>query len=143
MPNSQNLYRLIYVSISEPLTELRTILVSARANNFELNVTGGLALLDGVFLQYLEGPEQSVKAIFARISRDRRHRDIKVLEQRAVPGRMFEDWSLAQLDWTEQAKAIFRSFSPGIQLSLYDADPSTAAPLFRAWAATSDWKPID
>lgn len=143
MPHPQKFYRLIYVSIAENLADLRDIFTSARSNNSQIHVTGGLALVDGVFMQYLEGPEESVKAIFERISYDRRHRDIKVLEQRAVPGRMFADWSMARLEWTEQTKAVFRSFSPGTPLNLYDTDPSTAAPLFRAWAATNDWIPID
>lgn len=142
MSLSNNFYRLIYVSVSDPLTDVRTILVSARKNNLENGITGGLGLLDGIFIQYLEGPQTSVKAIFARISGDRRHKGIKLLEERAVPGRMFTDWSMAQLKWTDQTKVIFRSFSPGIELKLYETDPSTAAPLFRAWAATNDWMPL-
>lgn len=97
-------------------------------------------MLDGVFLQYLEGEIEDVDALFAKISRDVRHRDVKILERRVVDRRMFVDWSMATLEWTEETRNIFYSFSPGTVLDLYKTDPTTAAPLFRAWSATSAWK---
>ncbi|MGJ7546637.1 BLUF domain-containing protein [Variovorax sp. LT1R16] len=135
-------YRLIYTSrVNEPI-DLGALLRQAQKNNPSLGITGGLAVLEGVFLQYLEGKEDAVESLFARILPDQRHAHVKVLERRAVPRRMFSDWSMAMLDWTESAKHIFLSFSPGLGLNLYDTDPTTAAPLFRAWAATEDWRRI-
>ncbi|MGJ7545845.1 BLUF domain-containing protein [Variovorax sp. LT1R16] len=132
-------YRLIYTSRVTPSIDIGALLRQAQKNNPPLEITGGLAVLEGVCLQYLEGSEDAVESLFARILPDARHADVKVLERRAVPRRMFNDWSMAMLNWTEDAKQIFRSFSPGIHLNLYDTDPTTAAPLFRAWAATADW----
>jgi len=42
---------------------------------------------------------------------------------------MLSDRSIAMLEWTDATKQIFRSFSPGIELDLYAAAPTTAAPL--------------
>ncbi|MEJ7687390.1 MAG: BLUF domain-containing protein [Variovorax sp.] len=74
-----------------------------------------------------------------RIAADERHTDLKVLERRAVPRRMFGAWSMAMLDWVDETKMIFQSFSPDADFDLSQTDPTTAAPLFRAWAATSHW----
>lgn len=142
MPETLPFYRLIYTSrLTLPLDTDR-LLSQARENNPALGITGGLAVLDGVCLQYLEGVQDAVESLFARILPDERHSDVKVLERRAVPRRMFSDWSMAMLVWTVSAKQIFRSFSPDSGLDLYDTDPTTAAPLFRAWAATEDWHPL-
>lgn len=49
---------------------------------------------DGRFVQALEGPEDAVRALYARIQRDPRH--ARVLTVRAGPGprRYFADWSM-------------------------------------------------
>lgn len=139
MPETLPFYRLIYASRVNAPIDIKALLKQAQKNNPALGITGGLAVLDGVVLQYLEGEAEAVESLFARILPDVRHADVMVLERRAVPRRMFGDWSMAMLAWTEGTKQIFRSFSPGIALNLYDTDPTTAAPLFRAWAATEDW----
>lgn len=132
--------RLIYVSHALPPVDTSRLLRQAWENNPGTGITGGLAVLDGVFLQYLEGEDNEVEALFSRIGQDDRHENVKVLERRGISRRMFEDWSMAILVWTEETRNIFYSFSPGNALDLYQTDPSTAAPLFRAWAATSAWK---
>ena len=132
--------RLIYTSHVQPPVDTASLLEQARRDNHAKGITGGLAVLDGVFLQYLEGEAEDVDALFTKIGRDGRHRDVKVLERRVVDRRMFADWSMATLEWTEETRNIFCSFSPGTALDLYQTDPTTAAPMFRAWAATSAWK---
>jgi hypothetical protein len=133
-------FRLIYASrATEPVVS-DALIAQALRNNPAIGITGGLACMDGVFLQYLEGAESDVEDLFERILTDARHTDVKVLERRAIPKRMFSDWSMASLRWTDATVMIFRSFSPEAGLRLYDVDPSTAAPLFRAWAATSEWQ---
>ena len=138
--SEDGLWRLIYASRATPPVDTDSLLVQARRNNPARGITGGLVLLEGVFLQYLEGREDDVEHMFERIMHDPRHCEVKVLERREIPRRMFTDWSMAMLEWTDETRMIFQSFSPGVALKLYDTDPSTAAPLFRAWAATSCWK---
>ncbi|RYF57309.1 MAG: BLUF domain-containing protein [Comamonadaceae bacterium] len=131
--------RLVYISHAVAPVDTALPLKQAWEKNPGTGITGGLAVLDEVFLQYLEGEDEQVDALFARISNDHRHRDVKVLERRAIARRMFGNWSMAVLVWTDETRNIFRSFSPDSVLDLYQTDPSTAAPLFRAWAATSAW----
>jgi hypothetical protein len=140
-PEGGTLYRLIYASRANPPVDLQGIVGAALRNNPSVGITGGLAYLEGVFLQYLEGTRDAVEHLFSEIHVDARHREVKVLERRTVPRRMFIDWSMAELAWNERTKQIFQSFSPGTVLNLYDTDPTTAAPLFRAWAATDAWLP--
>lgn len=135
-------HRLIYTSQAKLPLETGVLLRQAQKNNPARGITGGLAVLDGVYLQYLEGSEEAVEALFARILTDGRHSGVKVLERRAVTRRMFSDWSMALLEWTPGTRQIFQGFSPGSALNLYETDPTTAAPLFRAWAATQDWHPL-
>jgi hypothetical protein len=43
----------------------------------------------GQAFQILEGPEEAVKHIFSKIEKDTRHCDIKVLQAKATPRRVF------------------------------------------------------
>ncbi|RYF40285.1 MAG: BLUF domain-containing protein, partial [Comamonadaceae bacterium] len=111
----------------------------ARPANAVLGITGGLVVLDQVFLQYLEGEESVVDAMFSKILTDPRHSDVKLLERRDIRLRAFRGWRMGLLRWNPASKAIFYSFSPGARLDLYATDPSTAAPLFRALAKAKCW----
>ena len=136
----QRLNRLIYTSRASGDSSLSEILVASIAWNQDHDITGGLVCVEGTYLQYLEGEESAIDQVFGMISRDQRHSGLKVLEHRKVQRRMFVDWSMAVLDWNDETRAIFQSFSPGQRIDLYATDPTTAAPLFRAWVATRHWK---
>jgi hypothetical protein len=136
------LSRLIYAShacSAEP-DDLPAILDFSRAHNLGLGITGALCLLDQTYMEYLEGEEADVEALYEKIRHDRRHRNPTVLDRRRIAQRAFPQWSLALMEWDDRTKAIFRSFSPGQNLDLYASDPSTAAPLVRALTKPEDWK---
>jgi hypothetical protein len=91
-------FRLTYVSSASrgfAPAELEAILAAARANNAAEGVTGLLLFHDGNFLQTLEGDEQAVRRIYARIECDPRHGGCIVLERRSVPSRLFGEWAMA------------------------------------------------
>lgn len=136
------LIRLVYASRShDPSAEdLPAILDWSHRANPGLGITGVLCYLDGVYMQYLEGEDSTVDALFKSISADPRHINVTQLERRAIPRRAFPAWSMALLDWDDNTRAIFRSFSPGAKLDLYAGDPSTAAPLLRALVRAPGWK---
>ena len=133
-------HRLIYTSKANPPVDFDQLVRDSQRRNVSFGVTGGLAVVNDVFLQYLEGDEAEVEWLFHRILDDERHYAVKVLERRAIPKRMFENWTMGHLAWVDETKMIFQSFSPGIGFDLYQTDPETAAPLFRAWAATRHWR---
>lgn len=135
-----SLIRLIYTSRALAGFDMEGMLAHSRPRNQEAGITGGLALLEGCILQYLEGPQAVVDALFKRILRDPRHTEVQLLERREIARRLLGPWRMAVLEWTTETKQIFHSFSPGAPLDLRRTDPSTAAPLFRAWAATALWQ---
>lgn len=72
--------------------EVARILAQSRRNNQKLEIGGLLYYGDGCFFQCLEGEEEKVEALFRRIRRDPRHRDIQVLSRRKIDQRRFGDW---------------------------------------------------
>ena len=139
------LYRIIYASLaSHPAGEdVAGILDWSQPWNEAADVTGLLCLLDGVYMQYLEGDASVVDGLFASIRQDGRHRRVTLLERRAIARRAFAGWSMKLMVWSEEAMNIFRSFSPECAVSLYESDPATAAPMLRALAATPGWAPTE
>ncbi len=92
------LYSLVYLSqATRPMTDddLADILRVSRANNSQRAITGLLLHESDVFMQALEGPRAAVEALFARISRDDRHRDVVVLVEDEISARNFGAWRMA------------------------------------------------
>lgn len=95
--------QLCYLStVSDPLDTLALahLAEGARRYNAGMQLTGLLAHGGGYFFQVLEGPRDNVCAAFGRICRDRRHRDIRLLQDDAVAVRDFGGMclALAELD---------------------------------------------
>ncbi|MEH0071460.1 BLUF domain-containing protein [Pannonibacter sp. Pt2-lr] len=58
-------------------------------NNARLGLTGCLFFADGKFFQSLEGEADDVEDTFGRISRDSRHKNLRVLSEGYIPERTF------------------------------------------------------
>lgn len=74
--------------------EIGRILATARRVNAENDVTGLLLYSDESFLQVLEGGEAAVRATFARIRVDPRHRDVTLLADGPAERRQHPDWTM-------------------------------------------------
>jgi hypothetical protein len=88
--------QLLYVSntdrgLSPGVVE--SILEVSRRNNRLLYLTGMLLYIDGGFLQVLEGDERAVRDTYARICKDRRHWNTRLLLDHESP-RAFVGWSM-------------------------------------------------
>lgn len=89
---------LIYVSSSVTLMnsdELLEILRVSRENNEVKDITGMLLYKGGNFMQVLEGPDDAVETLFARIATDRRHKDVQVISREQIQKRQFPSWEMA------------------------------------------------
>ncbi len=84
---------------------LAGILSAARRNNPEMQITGALICRQDVYLQLIEGPSASIDALYARILKDDRHTDIRLLLKEDMGERLFPAWSM--LD--DQAPSLFWS----------------------------------
>ena len=91
------MHRLLYISTARTILspeELRQILLVSRRNNGAAGVTGLLVVGGKRFLQALEGPEEAVRATFARIERDPRHFAIVKLADQPTDTLSFQRWSM-------------------------------------------------
>ena len=74
-PGAGEVFRLMYrshnrIPLLERRTELRDIFNQARSNNKRRQLSGALLLQDDWFVQTLEGDEQTVQSLYARIESD-------------------------------------------------------------------------
>jgi hypothetical protein len=95
-------FRLMYRSHSRlpadgRRVELGNIFSVARSRNKAADVTGALLVTDDVFVQTLEGDEATVRDLFARIEKDPRHDDVRLLAAGDVPARVFSRWAMAKV----------------------------------------------
>jgi hypothetical protein len=100
--DSGPVFRLIYRSHSriryaELKQQLGEIFSVARSANKKQGVTGALLILDDRFVQTLEGPESVVRDLYAKISKDKRHEHVELLESGDVSSRVFGRWAMAKV----------------------------------------------
>lgn len=91
------LYSLVYSSSATgpvSVAELRELLDVSRRANGRAGITGLLLYRNGRFVQFLEGPEDDVRALYRRISADPRHSGVRLLVDGHPQSRTFQDWSM-------------------------------------------------
>ena len=75
-------------------TSLNDIVEVSRRNNLAAGVTGVMFQHGLRFLQFLEGEEETVRNLLARISADHRHTNVVVLFDEPIDERGFAAWSM-------------------------------------------------
>ncbi|MEM9375576.1 MAG: BLUF domain-containing protein [Pseudomonadota bacterium] len=101
LENGPELWAISYHSRpTEALTEsdLDQLLLQAQLNNRRDEISGLLVVGDNDFVQWLEGAKPAVQNLMARISSDRRHADVTLLEAGPIKRRLFGDWSMLFVD---------------------------------------------
>lgn len=92
------LMRVIYFS-SQTYTlkpsDLRLLLKQCQSNNKRDNLTGLLIYKDGSFCQTVEGEELPMANLITRLKNDGRHKNILILDYKAMKERRFARWSMA------------------------------------------------
>ena len=92
------MYCIIYRSIAYTVigqSDILDLLEEAKNFNRANDITGCLLYYEHEFVQYLEGDEQIVKALFEKIKIDNRHKNVLSLFSGHIYNREFEDWSMA------------------------------------------------
>ena len=74
--------------------ELTDIVNKASINNKKLGVTGLLCYSDGNFLQFLEGEEDVLHALYQKITTDKRHKDFWMIMD-PIQNRTFDKWYMS------------------------------------------------
>ena len=91
------MFFILYVSkASDACTsrDVADILQTSRQNNPGAAITGILVYKNAEFLQYLEGPEAAVQALYDKIARDDRHEAVRIVDRGVTGERVFPDWSM-------------------------------------------------
>lgn len=89
--------QLVYISqavrkmSSDELLDIQRV---AKENNAKIDVTGSLFYNGGWFLQVLEGPAATIDALYAKIEKDPRHKNSRVLYNQSATFRTFMRWSM-------------------------------------------------
>jgi len=100
--------RLIYRSACSdsfmPNEDLRKLVQQSAENNRAAGITGLLILSGDHFLQALEGPADAVNDLFARIVRDQRHYDIRLISYEQIGPTYFDDWDMHLVDLFDLSK---------------------------------------
>ena len=92
------LIRVMYVStIASDLgvDAITRLVAAAQRRNRQFDLTGALLKCDGHFAQVLEGREEEVNRMMARISADPRHSDLHITHCGSISRRQFPDWDMA------------------------------------------------
>ena len=72
--------------------DIDRLLVSARAHNARLGISGVLLYGSGRFFQYFEGAREGVDDVYGRIRQSASHTDIIELAQMPISHRLFNRW---------------------------------------------------
>lgn len=75
--------------------QVSDILTTSKVNNLTYGITGVLIHGGGLFMQVLEGPEQSTLRLYGKIAEDRRHGDCKLIHISLANEQIFKKWSMA------------------------------------------------
>ena len=73
---------------------LNGILVTSIDNNKKGHITGAFICRSDLYLQYLEGPTETIDETFDKIKRDDRHVEVKILKEGMNSERLFPRWAM-------------------------------------------------
>ena len=134
------LVRLLYVSRAlDPSDELATqsILDSARMHNISNGITGILCYGGGIYLQAIEGGRQSINELYGHIVRDKRHKDVVLLDYEEITERRFGGWTMGQVNLTKLNTSIVLKYSEKPELDPYSVSGAVSLALLEELMLTA------
>ena len=109
------LVRLLYASrsVDDNICDtVQEIMLAARQHNPQHGITGVLCHTDTVFMQVLEGGRDAVNLLYGQILRDRRHREVILLNYEEISERRYGGWTMGQVNMGKLNHAILLKYSP-------------------------------
>ena len=123
---------LIYVSKAKKnvdYEEILKILTHSWKYNHNSYISGMLLYDDRHFMQIIQGPIATIDRLYARISRDKRHSDIKLIGEELLNERDCSGWGIGFYDNQEVADVFYDAFNIGHGKELYDVNYADAKSL--------------
>lgn len=99
--SDSSMERLVYrsrVVQPAPMAALDDILSVARSQNARWRITGVLGFTGRTYVQFLEGPAESLDSLLEQLRNDPRHTDLRILARGPVAGRLVATWTMARVD---------------------------------------------
>jgi len=107
------------------LANLR-LLAHSFLNNRKYHITGLLIYKNKQFAQVIEGEEDAIERVWAKIQLDPRHKDIQLLSKEPILNRSFTKWSML---FPESEKVI--EYFPDMVEAVTDLEVPMSHPLFK------------
>ncbi len=134
------LVRLLYVSrLADPTKPevIDGILSDSRKHNPELGITGILCYGGGIFLQAIEGGRTQVSDLYNHISKDKRHKDVVLLDFQEIQERRFGGWTMGQVNLAKLNTSIVLKYSENSELNPYAVSGKVSLALLEELMATA------
>lgn len=109
-----NLYQLAYLSAAtnEPSHEdLVSILDVSVSNNEANQITGFLMYVEQSFFQVIEGPQEAIGTLYAKLLQDPRHCRVTMLLTSPIANRRFADWRMAFMHYDKLDDVPVKGYS--------------------------------
>lgn len=112
-----SLTRIIYISRSTFAPEktgahiepnVARILAKSRINNQKNGLVGVLYFGDGNFFQCLEGESETIDTLYAKLQKDTRHEDVKLLSREHIDRRSFAEWTMKYVPLETEMKQLLK-----------------------------------
>ncbi|WP_084494889.1 BLUF domain-containing protein [Alkanindiges illinoisensis] len=108
--------------------DVKDILTTARRENKKNNLVGALYYGNGCFFQCLEGNQQDIDQLYAKLEKDPRHHELKVLSLEPVEQRSFSSWEMKYATIDREVRAFLRTHQMG-KFNPYRFSPEMTAEL--------------
>lgn len=133
------LVRLLYASRAiDPQPEaIEAILAQSRQHNPSCGITGILCYGGGIFLQAIEGGRMAVSELYGHIQRDRRHKDVVLLDYEEISERRFSGWTMGQVNLLKLNHSILLKYSEKPELDPYSVSGKVSLALLEELMATA------
>ena len=133
------LVRLLYASraLDTNPVAISTILAQSREYNPSCGITGILCYGGGIFLQAIEGGRLAVSELYGHIQRDKRHKDVALLQFEEITERRFSGWTMGQVNLQKINHSILLKYSEKPELDPYSVSGKVSMALLEELMATA------
>lgn len=104
------------------------ILSTARRENRKNNLVGALYYGNGCFFQCLEGQKSDIDALYAKLEKDPRHTDLRVLSIEPIQQVGFVSWEMKYAQIDQEVRAFLKNHQLG-KFDPYRFSPEMTAEL--------------
>jgi hypothetical protein len=118
--------------VSEPAQALSflglmRLLYHSYSNNQALGITGVLIFENDRFGQVIQGKADQIDALWNRIQKDQRHKNVRLIDRKPISERTFSKWTMVFQGRDEIANAL-----PEVKGAIEDVEFPTGHPLLLA-----------